>query len=73
MCDDEIHQGLTPDVAVTRRTLGVSAAAAAALAEASAHAAAVEVAEKDVAVKTPTGPATPCCSRRPARAPTRAC
>ncbi|WP_297696668.1 dienelactone hydrolase family protein [Phenylobacterium sp.] len=55
MCDDDIHQGLTPDVAVTRRTLGVSAAAAAALAAASAHAAAVEVAEKDVAVKTPDG------------------
>jgi carboxymethylenebutenolidase len=53
MCDDEIHQGLVQDASVTRRTLGVSAAAAAALAGA-AHAQPAVV-ETDVTVQTPDG------------------
>lgn len=55
MCDDDIHQGLSPAVAVTRRTLGMSVAAAAALSAAAAQAAGTEVAEQDVEVKTPDG------------------
>lgn len=55
MCDDDIHQGLSPDVSVTRRSLGMSVAAAAALSAAAAHAEGAEVAEKDVEVKTPDG------------------
>jgi carboxymethylenebutenolidase len=56
MCDDEIHQGLTHDPDVTRRTFGLTAAATVALAAGSAYADA-EVVETDVDVKTPDGSA----------------
>jgi carboxymethylenebutenolidase len=55
MCDDEIHQGLTQDLSVSRRTFGLVTAAAAGLATA-AHAQDAVV-EKDVDVKTPDGTA----------------
>ena len=56
MCDDDIHQGLTHDPDVTRRTFGLTAAATVVLAAGSAYADA-EVVETDVAVKTPDGSA----------------
>ncbi len=54
MCDDEIHQGLTDDPRVSRRTFGLAAAVAVTLASAPTRAEA-EVAETDVDVKTPDG------------------
>ena len=56
MCDDDIHQGLTHDLAVTRRTFGLTTAATVAFAAGSAHADA-EVVESDVTIKTPDGSA----------------
>ena len=56
MCDDEIHQWLTQDPHVSRRTFGMTAAAAAALYAAPGYADA-EVVESDVDVKTPDGSA----------------
>ena len=53
MCDDEIHQGLTQDLTVSRRTFGLVAAAAAGVATAAR--AQDNVVEKDVDVKTPDG------------------
>ena len=55
MCDDDIHQGLTHDPDVSRRTFGMSAAAAAVLVAASAKADEAGVIEHDVDVKTPDG------------------
>lgn len=58
MCDDHIHQGLTHDPSVSRRTFGLAAAGVAALtatqvrAQSKAEAAVVET---DVEVKTPDG------------------
>lgn len=52
MCDDEIHQGLTYDSKVSRRTFGLITAAAAG---AASTALAADVTEKDVEVKTPDG------------------
>jgi carboxymethylenebutenolidase len=54
MCDDEIHQGIASDPAVTRRAFGLLAGAIAAGASGLA-AAAVKVVETDVNVKTPAG------------------
>ena len=52
MCDDDIHQGLTYDSKVSRRTFGVMTVAAAG---AASSALAADVTEKDVEVKTPDG------------------
>lgn len=58
MCDDEIHQFegtlRVPEVPLSRRAFGLSAAAAASLAATMAHAQAT-VDEKDVDIKTPDG------------------
>lgn len=54
MCDDDIHQGMTHDPGVSRRTFGAAAMATAALAGTAALADA-DVVEKDVDVKTPDG------------------
>ena len=57
MCDDEIHQGFTPDTGVSRRTFGVGTAAvigSAATAQAQAQA---SVVEREVSIKTPDGSA----------------
>ncbi len=54
MCDDDIHQGLAPDPALSRRAFGVLTAAAAAGAAGSARAA-MKVIDRDVDVKTPDG------------------
>ena len=67
MCDDDIHVGLIYDPTVSRRTFGLAAVAVAGLGSA-AHAQ-TNVVEKDVEVKTPTGPPTPRSSIRPARGP----
>jgi carboxymethylenebutenolidase len=56
MCDDDIHQGLTHDPNVSRRTFGMTAAATVALCAAPAQADA-QVVERDVDVKTPDGSA----------------
>jgi carboxymethylenebutenolidase len=53
MCDDDIHQGLTYEPRLSRRSFGLAAVAAAGAATA-AHAA-VKVTERDVEVKTPDG------------------
>jgi carboxymethylenebutenolidase len=55
MCDDEIHQGLTQDPTLSRRTFGLAAAAASAYATTAAAQAQAAVAETDVTVKTPDG------------------
>jgi carboxymethylenebutenolidase len=52
MCDDEINQGLVRDARLTRRTLGLAAAAAAVASGARAEASVIET---DVTVKTPDG------------------
>jgi hypothetical protein len=52
MCDDDIHQGLTYDSKVSRRTFGVMTVAAAGVAS---SALAADVNEKDVEVKTADG------------------
>ena len=54
MCDDDIHQGLTYDPTVSRRTFGLAAAATVGLTAAQAQAQA-SVVEKDVVVKTADG------------------
>lgn len=54
MCDDLIHQGLTFDPTITRRTFAVGAAATVMLTAAAAHAEG-KVVERDVDVKTPDG------------------
>ena len=54
MCDDDIHQGLIEDPAVSRRTFGLIAAAGVAGAAGAAKAAA-NVVEKDVVVRTADG------------------
>ncbi len=54
MCDDHIHQGLTHDPSVSRRTFGLAAAGVVALTAAQAHAQA-QVVETDVEVKTADG------------------
>lgn len=54
MCDDEIHQGIASDPALTRRAFGLLAGAVAAGASGMAVAA-MKVVEKDVDVKTPAG------------------
>ena len=56
MCDDDIHQGLTYDPSISRRTFGATALASALLANAPTSAEA-EVVETDVDVKTPDGSA----------------
>lgn len=53
MCDDDIHQGLVHDPAVSRRTFGLMGVAAAGAATAAR--AQDKVVEKDVSVKTPDG------------------
>jgi carboxymethylenebutenolidase len=55
MCDDEIHQGLTQDLSVSRRSFGLAAAAAAGYATTAQAQAAAAVDEKDVNIKTPDG------------------
>jgi carboxymethylenebutenolidase len=55
MCDDEIHQGLAPDIKLSRRSLGLAAVAAVGFATAAEAKAMAEVTEKDVTVKTPDG------------------
>jgi carboxymethylenebutenolidase len=55
MCDDEIHQGLTQDLGVSRRGFGLAAAAAAGYATTAQAQAAAAVAETDVTIKTPDG------------------
>ena len=55
MCDDDIHPGLVVDPTVSRRTLGLGAAALASLAAATAANAQAKLVEKDVAIKTPDG------------------
>ncbi len=58
MCDEHIHQGLTHDPTMTRRSFGVSAAAAVALAAAPSFARAdTKVVERDVDIKTADGTA----------------
>lgn len=57
MCDDEIHQGLTADVSLSRRSFGLAAAAAGAFAAAPSARAQAAVVETDVAVTTPDGTA----------------
>jgi carboxymethylenebutenolidase len=54
MCDDLIHQGLTYDPTITRRTFALGAAATVALTAAAARAEG-KVEERDVDVKTPDG------------------
>ncbi len=54
MCDDLIHQGLTYDPTISRRSFAVGAAATMVLTAAAAHAEA-KVVELDVDVKTPDG------------------
>lgn len=54
MCDEHIHQGLTHDPSVSRRTFGLAAAGMVALTAAQAHAQA-QVIETDVEVKTADG------------------
>lgn len=56
MCDDDIHQGLTVDPALSRRSFGLLTAAVAGGA-ATRVGAAARVAAKDVRVKTPDGTA----------------
>lgn len=56
MCDDLIHQGLTYDPTITRRTFALGAAATVALTAAAARAEGTVV-ERDVDVKTPDGTA----------------
>ena len=56
MCDDDIHQGLTHDPRVSRRTFGLTAAATMVLASAPVHAEG-EIVESDVDVTTPDGTA----------------
>jgi carboxymethylenebutenolidase len=53
VCDDHIHQGLTQDPNVSRRTFGLTVAAAATLSAAAANA--QGVIERDVDIKTPDG------------------
>jgi carboxymethylenebutenolidase len=55
MCDDEIHQGLIPDVSLSRRGFGLAAVAAAGYATTAQAQAAAAVVETDVTVKTPDG------------------
>lgn len=55
MCDDEIHQGLTQDPTLSRRTFGLAAAAAAGYATTAQAQAQAAVAQTDVTVKTPDG------------------
>jgi carboxymethylenebutenolidase len=54
MCDDLIHQGLTYDPTISRRTFGLGAAATAVLTSASAHAQS-KVVERDVDVPMASG------------------
>ncbi|UWZ83495.1 dienelactone hydrolase family protein [Occallatibacter riparius] len=54
MCDDMIHQGLTHDPTVTRRTFGLGAAASIAL-QSKLAAAQAKVVQKDVDVKMESG------------------
>lgn len=56
MCDDEIHQGITQDPSMSRRTFGAGAMVTAVLAGSPAGAE-TEVVEQDVSVKTPDGSA----------------
>ena len=56
MCDDDIHQGLTHNPRVSRRTFGLSAVASVAL-SGTLSAAEADVVESDVAVTTPDGSA----------------
>jgi carboxymethylenebutenolidase len=55
MCDDDIHQGQLHDPRLSRRALGLAAAAAAGFAGSAAAKAEASVAEVDVTVKTPDG------------------
>jgi carboxymethylenebutenolidase len=55
MCDDEIHQGLSQDFAVSRRGFGLTALAAAGYVTSAQAQAAAAVVESDVTVKTPDG------------------
>jgi carboxymethylenebutenolidase len=57
MCDDEIHQGLTPDVSLSRRSFGLAAAVAGAFATTAQAQAQAAVTEADVNVTTPDGTA----------------
>jgi len=54
MCDDFIHQGLTHDPTISRRTFGLGAAATVVLTSAAAHAQA-QVVERDVDVPMASG------------------
>jgi len=54
MCDDFIHQGLTHDPTISRRTFGLGAAATVVLTSAAAHAQA-QVVERDVDVPMSSG------------------
>ena len=56
MCDEFIHQGLTHDPTISRRSFGKAVVAAAILSSASAHAQS-GVVEKDVDIKTDAGTA----------------
>ena len=55
MCDDDIHQGLTPDIKLSRRSFGLAGLAAAGLAGTASAQDRAAVVEKDVTVKTPDG------------------
>ena len=57
MCDDEIHQGLIHDPALSRRSFGLAAVAASVVLAAPVSAAEADVVESDVSVATPDGAA----------------
>jgi carboxymethylenebutenolidase len=69
MCDDEIHQGLTPDVSISRRGFGLAAAVAGAYATTASAQAQAAVAEADVTVKTPDGNADAALFTPPGKGP----
>ncbi len=57
MCDDDIHQGLTHDPALSRRSFGLAAVATSIVLAAPVSAAEADVVESDVAVATSDGSA----------------
>jgi len=55
MCDDDIHQGLTPDIKLSRRGFGIAGLAAVSMAGTASAQDRAAVVEKDVTIKTPDG------------------
>ncbi|MBO9708360.1 MAG: dienelactone hydrolase family protein [Caulobacter sp.] len=69
MCDDDIHPGLIVDPTVSRRSLGLMAAAFAGVAGTAQARAVAEVVEKDVDIKTPDGVADAALYHPPGKGP----